>query len=65
MDFVVRIIMRHPIIPLHCELGDRTRTRSARSARLAMIVVDFLEFRIDHVGIVAGARTLSARTLAA
>ena len=59
MDFVVRILMRHPIIPLALSAG-RRRTRSARSARLAMIVVDFLEFRVDHVGAVAGARTLSA-----
>ena len=60
MDFVVLIIMRHRVIFLAQSAGQRTRRRSAPSACLAMVVVDFLEFRVDHVGIVAGARTLSA-----
>ena len=60
MDCVILIIMGHRVIFLAQSAGQRTRRRSAPSACLAMVVVDFLEFRVDHVGIVAGARTLSA-----
>ena len=60
MDSVVRIIRRHRVISIAQSAGQANARRSAPSACFAMVVVDFLEFRVDHVGIVAGARTLSA-----
>ena len=58
-DFVVQIVLRHRGSP--SARGWQRMSRAGQSsAGLAMVVVDFPELCVDHVGIVAGARTLSA-----
>jgi hypothetical protein len=60
MDFVILIIMGHRVIFLARSAGQESARGKAPSASFAMVVVDFPELRVDHVGIVGPARALSA-----